>query len=302
MSTLWLVATPIGNLGDLQPRAVEILDRAALVCCEDTRRTGLLLQHAGIRAERLAVCNEHTEFDRIDDVLDVLSSGRDVAVVSDAGTPGVSDPGARLVAAALEADHEVSAVPGPAAVTMAVTISGLATDRFVFEGFLPRKGRDRTDRLAEVASERRTVVFYESPQRVIKTIADLIEVCGDDRRVSVSRELTKLYEQTVRGTLGSIDLGEPRGEYVVVLAGATVEDVEVTDDDVRQALAVLLSNGASARDAAAIVSGTTGRRKRDVYALANALRNDTKASQPISHETGNDAPDGDVTHTETSRA
>lgn len=300
MSTLWLVATPIGNLGDLQPRAIEVLDRAALVCCEDTRRTGLLLQHAGIRAERLAVCNEHTEFARIDDVLDVLSSGRDVAVVSDAGTPGVSDPGARLVAAALEAEHDVSAVPGPAAVTMAVTISGLPTDRFVFEGFLPRKGRERTDRLAEVASERRTVVFYESPQRVIKTIADLIEVCGGDRRVSVSRELTKLYEQTVRGTLESIDLGEPRGEYVVVLAGAPIDEIEVTDDDVRQALSVLLADGTSARDAAATVSDSTGRRKRDVYAIANDVRNEQKRDGTISNEAINDTNNGDAADSGTS--
>lgn len=275
MSTLWLVATPIGNLGDLQPRAVEILERVALVCCEDTRRTGLLLQHAGVRAERLAVCNEHTEYARIDDVLDVLGSGREVAVVSDAGTPGVSDPGERLVTAALDAGHDVSAVPGPSAAVMALTVSGLPTDRFVFEGFLPRKGRDRTDRLNEIAGERRTSVIYESPQRVVKTIADLADACGADRRVSVSRELTKLYEDTVRGTLATIDLGEPRGEYVVVLDGAPVDDAEATDDDVRRSLAALLADGATARDAAAEVSGSTGRRKRDVYEIANALRNDT---------------------------
>ncbi|BAN03613.1 16S rRNA (cytidine(1402)-2'-O)-methyltransferase [Ilumatobacter coccineus] len=275
MSTLWLVATPIGNLGDLQPRAVEILDRVALVCCEDTRRTGLLLQHAGIRAERLAVCNEHTEYARIDDMLDVLGSGRDVAVVSDAGTPGVSDPGERLVAAALDAGHDVSAVPGPSAAVMAVTVSGLPTDRFVFEGFLPRKGRDRTERLAEIAAERRTVVIYESPQRVVKSIADLAAACGADRRVSVSRELTKLYEETVHGTLATVDLGEPRGEYVIVLDGAPVDDAEATDDEVRRSLAALLADGATARDAAAEVSDTTGRRKRDVYEIANALRNDT---------------------------
>lgn len=293
MSTLWLVATPIGNLGDLQPRAVAILDRAALVCCEDTRRTGLLLQHAGIRAERLAVCNEHTEFARIDDVLDVLGSGRDVAVVSDAGTPGVSDPGARLVGAALHAGHEVSAVPGASAATMAVTISGLPTDRFVFEGFLPRKGRDRAQRLSEIAGEPRTVVIYESPQRVVKTIADLAGVCGDDRRVSISRELTKLYEETVRGTLGTVDLGEPRGEYVVVVEGAIVDETEATDDDVRTALADLLADGATARDAAATVSESTGRRKRDVYAMANAVRN-----EQATPSTGTGRPEVDTSRSE----
>ena len=147
MSTLWLVATPIGNLSDLAPRAVEVLDRAALVCCEDTRRTGILLQHAGIRAERLAVCNDHTEMSRIADVVDVLSSGGDVAIVSDAGSPGISDPGERIVRAAIDAGHEVSAVPGPSAAVMAVTMSGLPTDRFVFEGFIPRKGRERAERI-----------------------------------------------------------------------------------------------------------------------------------------------------------
>ena len=276
MSTLWLVATPIGNLGDLTPRAVEVLDSVRLVCCEDTRRTGLLLQHAGIRAERLAVCNEHTEFARIDDVLDVLGTGGDVAVVSDAGTPGVSDPGERLVAAAVAAGHDVSAVPGASAATMAVTISGLPTDRFVFEGFLPRKGRDRSERLAQIADEQRTVVVYESPQRVVRTIADLADVCGDDRRVSVSRELTKLYEETVRGTLGSIDLGEPRGEYVIVLDGATTTATEVTDDDVRAAVTAALDAGASTKDAAATVSTDTGRRKREVYALAVSLAHDRR--------------------------
>lgn len=274
MSTLWLVATPIGNLGDLAPRAIEVLSRVALVCCEDTRRTGTLLRHAGIRAERLAVCNEHTEFGMAADVLDVLSSGREVAVVSDAGTPGISDPGERLVAAALDAGHTVSSVPGPAAATMAVTISGLPSGRYVYEGFLPRKGRDRTARLAEVAAEHRTVVLYEAPHRIERTIADLLEACGPVRPVSVSRELTKLHEETVRGTLGTLELGEPRGEYVIVLGGAPVDDSPATDDDVIAALTALLTSGSSTRDAAADVAGSTGRRKRDVYEMALAMSRD----------------------------
>ena len=187
MSTLWLVATPIGNLGDLSPRAVDVLSHVGLVCCEDTRRTGLLLQHAGIRADRLAVCNEHTEVARIDDAMAVLASGRDVAIVSDAGTPGISDPGERIVRAAIDAGYDVSATPGPSAAIMALTISGLATDRFVFEGFIPRKGSDRGARLAEIASERRTTVIYEAPHRVLRTLEDLREVCGDDRVVVIAR-------------------------------------------------------------------------------------------------------------------
>ena len=271
MSTLWLVATPIGNLGDLAPRATEVLARVELVCCEDTRRTGKLLQHAGIRAHRLAVCNEHTEYELTDHVLDILSSGADVAVVSDAGTPGISDPGERLVAAAIAADHQVSAVPGPAASIMAVTISGLPSGRHVFEGFLPRKGRDRADRIAQIAAETRTVVLYEAPHRIERTVADLREACGPDRAVSISRELTKLHEETIRGTLGSIDLGEPRGEYVIVLGGAPVDDTPATDDDVRTALQSALSQGSSTRDAAAEVAAATGRRRREVYALAVGL-------------------------------
>jgi len=275
MSTLWLVATPIGNLGDLSPRAVDVLAHVGLVCCEDTRRTGLLLQHAGIRADRLAVCNEHTEVARIDDALAVLASGRDVAIVSDAGTPGISDPGERIVRAAIDAGYDVSAVPGPSAAVMALTISGLATDRFVFEGFIPRKGSDRTARLAEIAAERRTTVIYEAPHRVLRTLDDLRQVCGDDRVVVVARELTKLYEEVVRGPLGTIDIGGPRGEYVLVLDGAPVDDRPISDDDVRDALRGELAAGSSTRDAAAIVSRDVGRPKREVYALALGLNRDS---------------------------
>lgn len=267
MSTLWLVATPIGNLGDLQPRAVEVLDAAELVCCEDTRRTGLLLQHAGIRAKRMAVCNDHTEHDLVDRVRGVLDEGGDVAVVSDAGTPGVSDPGERLVRALVDSPHTVSAVPGPSAAIMAVTISGLDTSRFVFDGFLPRKGRERTARLADVAAERRTTVLYEAPHRALKTLADLADACGPDRMVVVTRELTKLHEEVVRGPLGTIDIGEPRGEYVFVVEGLAVDDTPATDDDLRAMLADAIAGGLSKRDAAAQVAANTGRSKRDVYQL-----------------------------------
>lgn len=266
-ATLWLVATPIGNLGDLQPRAIEVLAAADLVCCEDTRRTGLLLHHAGIKAKRMAVCNEHTEHDLIDRVLRVLDDGGDVAVVSDAGTPGVSDPGERLVRAVVDSPHAVSAVPGPSAAIMAVTISGLDTSRFVFDGFLPRKGRERGARLADVAAERRTTVLYEAPHRALKTLADLADVCGPDRVVVVTRELTKLHEEVVRGTLGTIDIGEPRGEYVFVIEGVPIDDTPLTDDDIRALLTTALESGLSKRDAAAHVAAETGQPKRDVYQL-----------------------------------
>jgi len=270
MATLWLVATPIGNLGDLPPRAVEILGSVEAVCCEDTRRTGRLLQHAGIRAERLIVCNEHTEYQRIPTVLDELGRG-DVALVSDAGSPGISDPGERLVAAALDAGHQVSAVPGPSAATMALTISGLPTSRHAFEGFIPRKGADRTRRLADIAAEPRTVILYEAPPRVEKTLRDLLDACGPDRRVVVTRELTKLHEEVVRGTLGTINVGEPRGEYVIVLEGAPDTDADWSDDEVRTALREVIADGATTRDAVADVTEASGRPKREVYALATSL-------------------------------
>ena len=271
MSTLWLVATPIGNLADLPPRAVDVLSHVGLICCEDTRRTGLLLQHAGIRANRLAVCNDHTEMSRIDEVLGLLGEGRDVAIVSDAGTPGISDPGERIVKAAIEAGYNVSAVPGPSAAIMALTISGLDGARFVFEGFIPRKGAERTARLAEIASEHRTIIIYEAPHRALRTLTDLREVCGDDRMVAVTRELTKLHEEVARGSLADIDIGSPRGEYVFVLEGATAEDPVADDETVRRALRDQFAAGSSTRDATALVAKQLVRPKRDVYQIAIAL-------------------------------
>lgn len=267
--TLWLVASPIGNLGDLPPRAVEVLASCSLVCCEDTRRTGKLLTHAGIRVERLAVANDHTEIRRIGDMLAVLGDGNDVAIVTDAGTPGISDPGERLVRAALDAGYAVSAVPGPAAVIMALTISGLPTARYVYEGFIPRSGHDRTNRLAEIAAEKRTVVLYEAPHRLERTIADLLEMCGPDRPVAVCKELTKLFEEVIRGTLGSIDVGTPRGEYVVVVGGAKAAGPgDVTDDEVQAALQAALATGASTRDAVLQVTQQLRIPKKRVYAIA----------------------------------
>ena len=269
---LVLVSTPIGNLGDLSPRAVETLRAAALVCCEDTRRTARLLQHAGASVARLAVANEHTERARVDDVLQVLAGGGDVAVVTDAGTPGISDPGERLVRAALDAGYAVTTVPGPTALVAALVASGLPTSRFVFEGFLPRRGRARRDRLAEIAAERRTVVLYEAPHRVGATLADLAEACGRERPVAVARELTKLFETVVRGPLGSIDVGEPRGEYVLVIGG-TLEAAAAADADaIEAALDAEWAAGASTKDAAAAVANRLGVPRRDVYAIAVSSR------------------------------
>ena len=241
-----------------------------LICCEDTRRTGRLLQHAGIGGARLAVCNEHTEAARIPEVLEVLGDGGDVAVVTDAGTPGISDPGERLVRAAIDAGFDVTTVPGPAALVAALVVSGRPTTRFVFEGFLPRSGRSRADRLAELAGEPRTIVLYEAPHRVLRTMADLAAALGPERPVSVVRELTKLYESVVRGTLGDVDLGEPRGEYVIVVEGAPIATERPDDDAIRAALREELAAGSSRRDAAAAVARRLGVPKRAAYDLVVA--------------------------------
>lgn len=268
---LVLVGTPIGNLGDLAPRAVEALAAADLVCCEDTRRTGRLLQHAGVRAAALRVVNDHTEDDAVADVVARLDRGEVVAVVSDAGMPGISDPGERLVAAAAQAGHVVEVVPGPSAALAGLVSSGLPTGRFVFEGFLPRKGSGRSERLAVVAAEPRTVVLYEAPHRLARTLADLVAACGPDRRVALARELTKLHEELWRGTLGAavdhVVAVEPRGEYVVVLDGAPPPG-EVTDEAIVEALARLRAAGATTRDAVADVVAAFGVPKRRVFDLA----------------------------------
>lgn len=274
MATLMLVATPIGNLGDLAPRAVEALAGAALVCCEDTRRTGRLLQHAGIGGARLLRVDEHTEVSAAAKVLDVLDRGGDVAVVTDAGTPGISDPGERLVRAVLDAGYEVSAVPGPAALVMALVLSGLPSARFVFEGFLARSGRERADRLRAVADETRTVVLYEAPHRLARTLADLAEVCGPSRRVAVCRELTKLHEEVWRGTLaeaiGRAGERDPIGEHVLVLEGAPPAP-PVDDDAINDALLAALGAGCSKRDAATQVAAALDVPKRRAYDLALRL-------------------------------
>jgi 16S rRNA (cytidine1402-2'-O)-methyltransferase len=272
---LVLVGTPIGNLGDLSPRAVEALASADAICCEDTRRTGRLLQHAGVTRPPLVVVNDHTEARAIGGVLDRLARGERVAVVSDAGMPGVSDPGERLVRAAVGAGHVVEVVPGPSAAVTALVASGLPTGRFAFEGFLPRKGSGRAGRLAELATEPRTVVLYEAPHRVARTLADLTAACGPERRIAIGRELTKLHEEHWRGTLADAvawaEANPPKGELVLVLDGAP-PPAEVDADAIEAALADALAGGASARDAATTVAADLGVPKRRAYELAVELR------------------------------
>ncbi len=268
---LVLVGTPIGNLSDLSPRAVEALAGADAICCEDTRRTGRLLQHAGVERRPLVVVNDHTEVAAIAGVLERLARGERVAVVSDAGMPGISDPGERLVRAAVDAGHLVEVVPGPSAAVTALVASGLAAGRYAFEGFLPRKGSGRSARLLEVAGERRTTVLYEAPHRLARTLADLAAACGPDRRVAVARELTKLHEEMWRGSLSGacawVAEREPRGEVAIVLEGAPAP-LPAGDADVEAAVQARLEAGDSPRDAAATVAAALGVPRRRAYEVA----------------------------------
>ena len=269
---LWLVATPIGNLEDLSPRAAAVLRAASVICCEDTRHSGSLLKRIGASPERLIVANEHTEHDATEEVLSILGGGAVVAFISDAGTPAISDPGERMVRAAIEAGYPVHATPGPAAFVMAATLSGLPTSRIAFDGFLPRSGAERRERLTEVARERRTTVLYEAPHRLERTLVDLAEACGDDRQVVLGRELTKLHEEFWRGTLAESIVHartvEPRGEYVLILAPHMSEEIDITDDMIREELTSRTSRGLSKRDAIDEVTAALGVSRKRVYTLA----------------------------------
>lgn len=270
---LVVVATPIGNLGDLSPRAVSALASCDVVACEDTRRTRGLLSHAGIRgAGRLVSVHAHNEEARAEELVARIAGGARVAYVTDAGTPTVSDPGARLVRACVEAGHPVEVVPGASAVLTALVLSGFAADRFVFEGFLPRRGRERRDRLAAIAADLRPTVLYEAPGRVATTLADLAEACGVARPCAVARELTKVHEEVWRVPLGEaatrMAATEARGEYVLVVGPGVAVTVEVTDAVLLAALERAVAAGASTRDAAASVAAEHGVPRRRVYALA----------------------------------
>jgi len=271
---LVLVGTPIGNLGDLSPRALEALSQAAVVACEDTRRTGRLLSHFGIASPTYIVVNEHTEGDAAERVIGHVQRGDVVVLVSDAGMPGVSDPGEFLVSRAIEAGVTVEVVPGPSAVLHALVASGLTASRFVFEGFLPRKGSGRALRLREVSEEHRTVILFEAPHRLEKTLNDLVDVCGGERRIVLARELTKLHEEIWRGTVfGAIERCaevDPRGEYVLVLDGAPPA-AEATEEEIREAVKLALGRGLSKKDAAAEVAELFAVARNRVYEIAIAL-------------------------------
>jgi 16S rRNA (cytidine1402-2'-O)-methyltransferase len=271
---LVLVATPIGNLGDITARAIETLQQSDVICCEDTRHSQKLFQRFGIGDKRLIIVNDHTEHDVGEEIVALIAAGKTVVLITDAGSPGISDPGERLVRAAVDAGLAVSAAPGPSAAVMAVSLSGLTSSRWVFEGFLPRSGAERTDRLEAVAAELRTVVLYEAPHRLHRTLTDLESMCGAHRRVVVAAELTKLHEHLWRGNLHDAVRqfagDETRGEFVIVLDGATPA-APPTDDEIIVALRAEIAGGASRKDAASRVSARLGISKRHVYELTLSL-------------------------------
>lgn len=272
--TLFVVATPIGNLEDITLRALRILREAHAVAAEDTRHTRKLLSHYEISAPRLISLNSDAEQKRIPGILDLLQEGADVAVVSDAGTPGSSDPGGALVAAAREAGLRVSPVPGPSAVASAMSTCGALTDRFAFEGFLPRSGGKRRKRLAALAAEDRPVALFESPRRVRQTLADLREACGGARRVSLHREQTKVFEEIIAATLDDFAQGRIQvpeiGEYTIVVMPAQEADSgpEADGAAIARVLDVLEAHGLSARDAVSAAAELLGAPKGAVYDIS----------------------------------
>ncbi len=268
---LYIVATPIGNLDDISPRAQEILASVELIAAEDTRRTRRLLTHFGINT-RLLSCHEHNESKRVPQIIERLQAGADIALVSDAGTPLLSDPGYRLVAAAREHGLPVSPVPGCSAVVAALSVAGLPADRFRFEAFLPAPRASRRKRLAELSRATETLVIFESVHRIRDTLADLAELFGSDRPAAVARELTKLNETVYRGTLAQVraavraDAGGGKGEFTVVVAGCSAP-ADPQAVELERVLDILLENHSATR-AAAIAARITGFARRAAYRIA----------------------------------
>jgi len=269
VGTLYLVATPIGNLEDITARALRVLREAKLIAAEDTRHTRGLLAHFDIHTP-LTSYFEHNKLSKLDEILEALNTG-DVALVSDAGTPALSDPGYELVQAALEAGFKVVPVPGPSAVVAALVASGLPTDAFVYLGFLPRKDSERRKLLESIAAEPRTLVAYESPHRLLDTLAEIEATLGN-RRVAVARELTKMFEEIYRGSAGEAHAHFAAkgvaGEITLVIAGAAGQPAEQWDETrVRGKLAELISTGLKRKEAAKRVAELSGWNTREVYNL-----------------------------------
>ena len=279
MGTLYLVATPIGNLDDISPRALKVLREAVLIAAEDTRHTGKLLERFGIK-NKLTSYWEHNKLNKLDFILDHLSQG-DVALVSDAGTPGINDPGYELARAALASSFDVIPVPGPSAPIAALSASGLASDSFLYLGFLPHKSGERRNFVEQVANLPHTLIFLETPHRIADSLEDLLAVLGD-RRICVAREMTKLHEEYWRGTVsGAVEhfkSKEPRGEFTLVIEGrAKVENEQWEEDELLKALEEGLKAGKSAKELSAELAGPSGWNKKEVYEKVNSLKGKRRA-------------------------
>lgn len=272
--TLYIVGTPIGNLEDMTVRAVRILQTVDLIAAEDTRHTGKLLHHFQIKTPQISY-HEHNRMIRVPELVAKLQQGLAIALVSDAGMPGISDPGYELVKACAEEGFTVVPIPGASAVIAALSASGLPSDRFIFEGFLPAKSQARRTHLESLQSESRTIVFYESPHRLRATLQDLADSLGSDRKITLARELTKLHEEFWRGTTAdAIELytkREPQGEYTIVVAGAEVVKVVLSDTTLRSELQTLLNQGLSRSDASRQLAQQTSLSRRQIYQLALSL-------------------------------
>jgi len=281
---LYIVATPIGNLEDVSARALRVLGEVAVIACEDTRHSARLLSTYGIRTPTVSYF-EHNEERRTTELMERLQRGESIALISDAGTPAISDPGYRLVRAALAAGIRVAAIPGPSAVIAAISIAGLPTDRFTFEGFLPQRASARRTALTALAREPRTMVFFEAARRLEESLADMTGSFGAGREAAVVREISKTFEECVRGTLGELQsrfgAAEARGEIVVVVAGMpapVAADSPAADDSSTGAadraitVEALCGAGLSLKDASAVVARLTGASRREVYRQALARR------------------------------
>ncbi|NJK56267.1 MAG: 16S rRNA (cytidine(1402)-2'-O)-methyltransferase [Pleurocapsa sp. SU_5_0] len=271
MGKLYLVGTPIGNLEDITLRAIRILQEADLIAAEDTRRTGKLLQHLAISTPQISY-NEHNHYSRVPELINRLQQGENLALVTDAGMPSISDPGVELVQAAIAHQITVIPIPGGTAVISALAASGLPTDRFVFEGFLPLKESDRACRLELFRSETKTIVLYEAPHRILKTLKDLVTVVGDTREIVLARELTKIHEELWRGNIGeAIELysneRQPKGEYTLVIKGADETSLITSKTELKQELGQLLAQGMTRSQASRQLAKLTSLSRREIYQL-----------------------------------
>jgi 16S rRNA (cytidine1402-2'-O)-methyltransferase len=267
---LYIVPTPIGNLGDITLRAIEVLRISDILVCEDTREAKKLLSHLGIPSgNRLMVLHDHNEDTRMIKIAEEVENGKTVALMSDAGMPGIADPGIKVVAFLLENDLSVEVLPGPSAALTALVASGLPSYRFVFEGFIPRKGSKRFERLDEISKEHRTIIIYESPHRIKDTMNDLYGVCEPDRQVAIVRELTKMHEEVWRGTLEEaysiMAVLEPRGEYVIILGTSEIQEPEIDYIAIERDVLILHDDKMSTRDIAELISQQHSISKKEAY-------------------------------------